>query len=451
LRSAERHNFVLILADDLGYNGTSVFGGWIRTPNLERMAAEGMRFTDFHSSGTVCSPTRAGLVTGRYQQRAGIPGVVLANPKAPVHYTGLQDSEITFAEVLKRAGYATGLMGKWHLGYLPQYNPTRHGFDEFHGYVSGNVDYISHYDLAGNYDWWDGTKLVVEEGYTTHLITRHALDFSRRHKDQPFCLYIAHEAVHSPFQGPNSQILRGPRKGKRTDAVELSKREAYVQMMTEMDRGVGQVLDTLRRLGLAHKTFVFFFSDNGHAANAPAGPPDYQFPLRGHKGQEWEGGHRVPAIAWWPGRIPPGTVNRGLWITLDVMPTLLELSGTRVPEGHRLDGVSMVDGLLRGEQPQRRQLFWNGVAMRDGPWKLVLGRDGGLFNLQEDPKEQRDLSGQYPERVERMKAAIERWKRDVEATATPQPPPPPALQRAVPVRRKPPAGRASERARQRGR
>ena len=204
-------NFIIIMADDMGYGDAGCYGGEIPTPNLDRMAKEGMRFTDFHSSGNVCSPTRAGLMTGRYQQRAGIPGVINADPKVGAHHHGLHpEKEITFSKLLKQAGYATAICGKWHLGYTKNFNPVHHGFDRFNGFVSGNIDFHSHYDRMGVFDWWDGLELRKEEGYSTHLITKQALDFIEKSKDGPFCLYVAHEAVHAPWQGPNDPPERGP-------------------------------------------------------------------------------------------------------------------------------------------------------------------------------------------------------------------------------------------------
>lgn len=420
-------NIVIIMADDMGYNATSVYDGWIKTPQLERLAAQGMKFTDFHSSGAVCSPTRAGLMTGRYQERAGIPGVVVADPKRDSHYTGLQLSEYTLPEALKKAGYTSAIMGKWHLGYLKKFNPLHHGFSEFHGFVSGNIDFISHYDQSMEYDWWDGYNPVEEEGYSTHLINQHAVKFIEDNQDKPFCLYVAHEAVHAPFQGPNSQIQRGPLKGKRENTDDLTKLEAYTQMMTEMDKGVGEILDTLERLNLSDNTLVFFFSDNGHIVK---GPDTYTMPLRGTKGHVWEGGHRVPAIASFPGKIKPGTTHDGMFITLDIMPTLLELTNAPTPEDHTYDGISMLNALFNGTGVGDRKLFWKmitpqltnrGEAMRDGQWKLVDLPNGGLFDLSTDLAEQHDLSKKYPERVQSMKAEIAAWKQDVNEGATPQP------------------------------
>lgn len=400
-------NFIIILADDMGYGDSSCYEGWIDTPWMEQLASEGLRFTDFHSSGAVCSPTRAGLLTGRYQQRAGIPGVINADPAHPDHVLGLSTDEITFAKQLKQVGYTSAIFGKWHLGYSRDFNPLHHGFNRFRGYVSGNIDYISHYDRMGTYDWWDGLEHIEEDGYSTHLITQHSVEFIKQHGDQPFCLYVAHEAVHTPLQGPGDLPQRGPQKvngaGRERDG-----RETYAQMMTEMDRGIGDILDAIHDAGIAENTMLFFFSDNGAAgcgSNAP---------LRGGKGSVWEGGHREPAIAWWPGQIHPGTVTDQLCISLDLMPTMLRLADATIPPGHQLDGQDLTSLLLDRQTLGSRQLFWNGKAMRDDQWKLVIdGQTPRLYNLAEDIGETKDLSQKHPARVQHMLAAIEAWKVDV--------------------------------------
>jgi len=416
--SKRKPNFIIILADDMGYGDSSVYDGWINTPHLERMAAEGLKFTDFHSSGVVCSPTRAGLMTGRYQQRAGIPGVINADPKSAVHYSGLQPTEVTFPKLLKRVGYTSGIFGKWHLGYSKNFNPIHHGFDRFRGYVSGNIDYISHYDRMGVYDWWEGLKHIREEGYSTHLITEHSVKFIEDNKARPFCLYVAHEAVHAPNQAPDDPPQRGPKKG-RTKGKTRTVEETYRLMMKAMEDGIGEIMATVRRLGLAENTLVVFFSDNGGTGRGSSRP------LRGGKGSVWEGGHRVPSIAWWPGSIKPGTVSNDLCISLDLMPTMLELAGAISPEGHKLDGISLAAHLLKGKSLGTRQLFWNGAAMRDGQWKLITKErrfEGpGLFNLADDIGEKNNLADKYPKRVKQMTAAIEAWKKDVATGATKQP------------------------------
>ncbi len=415
-----RPNLVVIMADDLGYGDLSCYGNEkFKTPHLDAMAAKGMRFTDFHSSGCVCSPTRAGLLTGRYQQRAGIPGVINADPKKPVHHTGLYPTEVTFAECLEEAGYTCAIFGKWHLGYHKKFNPMHHGFDRFRGYVSGNIDYISHYDRVGIYDWWEGLEHVQEEGYSTHLITKHAVKFIEENKDRPFCVYVAHEAVHSPYQGPGDPPIRGPKK-VRGGKVDVGR--AYREMTQEMDKGVGDIVAVLKRLDLAGKTLVFFFSDNGGT------PRGSNRPLRGFKGSLWEGGHREPAIAYWPGRIEPGAVCDQLAISLDMMPTMLELAGANVPNERKLDGVSLAPLLTKGKKLRPRPLFWGAgksAAMRDGPWKLLVGarecKGPQLFNLEDDIGETTNLAEKHPERVKKMTDAIEAWREDVAAGATPQP------------------------------
>jgi len=409
-------NFVIIMADDLGYGDLSCYGNTrFKTPHLDRMAAEGLRFTDFHSSGNVCSPTRAGLMTGRYQQRAGIGGVINADPKVAAHHHGLYpEKEITLPELMKKAGYATAMFGKWHLGYTRPFNPVHHGFDRFIGYVSGNIDYISHYDRMGVYDWWNGLELIEEEGYCTHLITKHSVDYIKEMRDRPFCLYVAHEAVHTPLQGPDDPPIRGPHavRGK------VDGPRAFREMTVEMDRGVGDIIRALKETGLERKTLVWFFSDNGGARNLASNKP-----LRGHKGTDWEGGHRVAGIAYWPGHIEPGTVTGETAITLDVMPTVLALAGASdtISKDRPLDGIDISPLLLESKPLPPRPLFWNGRAIRDGDWKLIS--DGGkyqLFNLREDLSETTDLADRHPDRVEAMKKTLARWSEDVAQGATPQ-------------------------------
>ena len=419
--TARRPNFVIIVADDLGYGDLSSYGGWIRTPHLDRLAQEGLRFTDFHSNGAVCSPTRAALMTGRYQQRAGLPAVVVADPKRPVHFHGLQDVETTLPEALRAHGYRTAIFGKWHLGYLPKFNPTRHGFEKFRGYVSGNVDFISHVSQAGEADWWEDDRRVDEEGYVTHLITRHAVRFLESVGQAPFFLYLPHEAPHYPYQGPRDVADRTvggkfPNHGSRKD-----KKAAYREMVEELDKGVGEVIAKLRELKLAQNTLVLFFSDNGATRLGSNGA------LRGHKGSVWEGGHRVPAIAWWPGRIRAG-VSAVPAMTMDVFPTLLGLADLQPDAARPLDGVDLSPLLLDGKKLPPRRLFWqhrNDEAVRDGPWKLI--RKGGddsavsLYRLDQDAAEKKDIAGEHADERKRLLGLLDAWRRDVENGATPQP------------------------------
>ena len=426
-----RPNIVVIMADDLGYGDLSSYDGWIETPALDAMASEGVRFTDFHSSGAVCSPTRAGLLTGRYQQRAGIPNVIYANPAWNRHH-GLQPRETTIAELLGAEGYATGIVGKWHLGYRVQTNPLRHGFDAFHGYVSGNVDYFSHVDGFGNHDWWDGESNREEPGYVTHLINDHAVAFMEEQAtaDRPFFLYVAHEAPHFPYQGPGDAAFRvvGERIPETREPEQV--RRAYREMVEEMDAGIGAILDALRRLELAERTFVFFLSDNGATAAGSNGP------LRGFKTSLWEGGHRVPAIAWWPGVIGAAATTGAVMTSIDLAATVLDVADVLLPQDRPLDGVSLLPHLLGGAAPDDRPLFWayqqarrpvEQLAMRHGPWKLIVnGPDGpevALYDLDEDPGETTNLAADEPERVAAMGDALDDWRFEVEEGATVQPAP----------------------------
>lgn len=423
--SNQQPNFVVIMADDLGYGDISCFGDpGFQTPHLDQMASEGIRLTDFHSNGPVCSPTRAALLTGRYQQRSGIDGVVFADPKQNRHH-GLQMEEFTFAEALQKVGYKTGVFGKWHVGYERQYNPVKSGFDDFVGYVSGNVCYQSHLDRMGIEDWWHYDKLVPEEGYTTHLITEHTIRFIKENQQKPFCVYVAHESVHSPFQGPEDPAVRevgrvGDIKSKTVKDIS----RAYREMIVEMDTGIGKIVATLKELELAENTLVIFFSDNGgtkHGNNAP---------WSGYKGSLWEGGHRVPFIAWHPDKIVAGTESDALAVTIDIMPTLLELAGAEASDEKPLDGTSLAPLLYQQQELPKRQLYWAfryDWAVRDGDWKLLSegksGRSGKpkLFNLNDDPGEKKNLAELHPETAKRMQQSYLAWKKDVQAGATPQP------------------------------
>jgi len=407
-----RPNIILIMADDLGYGDIGCYGSTkINTPNIDALAKGGMKFTDYHSNGAVCSPTRAALLTGRYQQRAGIEGVIYA--KGPTRQTGLALEETTFAEVLKTRGYATGIFGKWHLGYNVEFNPARQGFDEFRGYVSGNVDYHSHIDGAGIDDWWKNLEKVPEDGYCTDLITKHGTDFIERHKDEPFCLYLPHESVHSPYQGRKDPPERLPagKKGKTAKGKEIAR--AYKEMVEVMDEGVGKIVETIKHLGLEHKTFIFFCSDNGATKNGSNGA------LAGFKGSLWEGGHRVPAIACWPGTIKPGTVTTQTVLGMDMFPTMVSIVRAKTQAGLNLDGVDLLGMLTRDEKLPERTLFWRyrkQKAVRKGPWKLLVQNDNlTLYNLDDDLGEKNNLAGNKPETVKMLQAELEAWEKEVSA------------------------------------
>ena len=440
----DRPNFIVIMVDDMGYAGLSCFGNpYFKTPELDRMAAEGMRFTDFHSSGTVCSPTRTGLLTGRYQQRAGIEAVIHPYSDHPEHRKGLMPQETTFAEVLKEAGYRTGMVGKWHQGYpvnSPDYHPQAHGFEEFIGYHSGNIDFVSHVGDHNKHDWWHGKTETPEDGYATDLINRYADAFVRRHGNgnAPFCLYIAHLAIHNPIQVRGDPVRRTEEEWTRWNWREHSEAERIEKlkgMTLPIDEGIGMLRRALDELGIEENTFILFFSDNGGTPEGPSSSPKF----RGLKGSVYEGGHRVPAIAWWPGRIPAGTVSDDLLISLDVMPTLLSIAGLE-SASLRLDGRDFSPVFLDRKSLPERPLYWASLsnrgkrseALRDGPWKLVVQHPDSqagtfqnptleLYNLQTDLGEQTNVIDQNASRAAEMHKRIQAWFTEVTKDATPQP------------------------------
>ena len=401
---ASRPNIIVIMADDLGYGDTSAYQGWVKTPELERMAAEGLTFTDFHSNSSVCSPTRAGFLTGRYQQRVGIVDVVARHLDTP----GLDPSELTVSRLFKRAGYRTALFGKWHLGMQKQFNPVHHGFDQFRGYLDGYIDYHAHKN-----NWLNGLKKEDQPGYSTHLITRNAVQFIERNKTRPFFLFVAHEAVHLPFQTPEDT----PENRKPIPKSERWSRERirpkYKIMLEEMDKGVGEILNAVNRCGIAKRTLVFFLSDNG-AIGAGSNKP-----FRGGKFSHYEGGHRVPAIAWWPGKIKAGSTTGQLAMGMDLLPTFADLAGISIPKGRKLDGTSIGGLLLEGNKLPRRRVFFGyepklGTAMRDGSWKMIVKGDKvELYDLSKDIGERTNLANKNAERASAMKTAIDQWKEEV--------------------------------------
>lgn len=404
-------NIIFIMADDLGYGGLSCYGNQvIKTPHLDALAASGVKCTDFHSNGAVCSPTRAALMTGRYQQRSGVEGVITAKSHREV---GLALEERTMAEAMKESGYATALFGKWHLGYEDRFSPVKQGFDEFRGFVSGNVDYHTHIDQEGYFDWWQQDEKKDEEGYLTDLITEDALDFIGRNKERPFFVVLHHGAPHYPLQDRETPGFRKVRNGvgRPDPQPKVDRKAVYAKMVEIMDEGVGRIVARLGELKLRDNTLIVFCSDNGPAMTvSPSG-------LRGKKGQLFEGGHRVPGIFNWPGGLPKGTVCRTPVMTMDLMPTFLAMAGGKTESGRPLDGRD-VTAILKGEGNAREPLFWRfkgEVAVRDGEWKLIRqsGKNPLLFDLSADRGETMDLSQREPERVKRMMELITAWEKEV--------------------------------------
>ena len=410
-------NIIFIMADDLGYGDIACFGNErIATPHIDRLAAEGLTFTDYHSNGAVCTPTRAALITGRYQQRAGLEGVIYVGGET--RQKGLDAASNSIARALGAAGYTSGLFGKWHLGYKTDHNPVHFGFDIFRGYVSGNVDYHSHVDNAGIADWWHDLELVEEDGYLTDLVSDYAVRFIREHREGPFFLYVAHEAPHWPYQGRNDPADREPGK---TDFPSWGSRQdhagAYKEMIEAMDDGVGRILATLAELGLDEDTMVVFCSDNG-----PVPEVGCSGGLRGAKGDVYEGGHRVPAAARWPGRIQPGTTTAEVVLSMDWLPTFTALAGEREPAvDDALDGIDLSALLCEQTPLPERTVFFryrDQAAARCGRWKLMRDRnETALYDLDADVAEEHDQAAAEPETAARLKAELDAWEADVPAVA----------------------------------
>lgn len=368
---ARKPNFIVILADDLGYGDLGCYGSpAIRTPRLDRMASEGVRFTSFYAGAPFCSPTRASLLTGRYPVRAGVPNVLF-----PTETTGLPPEEVAIPEMLKPLGYASACVGKWHLGHLAPFLPRRHGFDSFYGLPYAND---SRKQLPGEpfrpvfapveLPLMENSKVIeapVDQHRLTERYTDRAVSFIRDHRRRPFFLYLAHTAPHTPLYAARE------REGKSAAGL-------YGDVVEEVDWSVGRILDTLAELGLDRDTFVMFTSDNGprRSGKEPREGGGSSGGLRAGKGTTWEGGMRVPAIFRWPGVIGAGRVYDGVASTLDVFPTHGEFAGAPLPRDRVIDGASLAPALRGGgAAPDRLFCYYQGAqlqAVRLGRWKLLL-------------------------------------------------------------------------------
>jgi arylsulfatase A-like enzyme len=414
-----RPNVVLIITDDVGYGDIGSYGARdIRTPNIDRLAKEGVRLTDFYAAPQ-CTPTRAALMTGRYQQRVALERAL--GSVGPALEMGLPPTGHSLPQLLKNSGYATGLIGKWHLGYKPEYGPNAHGFDEFFGFLSGYIDFYHHTRGGdGHEDLYENTTAVKQDGYMTDLITGRAVKFIERHAGQPFFLEVAYNAAHWPFQPPDQPSKAANNSAFQSPGDEQpATRKDYVAMLERADAGVGDILKALDARKLTANTLVIFTNDNGGewlSNNAP---------LFHRKDTLWEGGIRVPAIFRWPARLPAGRTSAQVGITMDLTATILAATASKVPEAARLEGIDLLP-LLAGGPTVERTLFWRiqdpvsrfQRAVRRGGWKLLIdGGDQMLFNLPNDIGERRDLAAQRPEMVRELRALLLRWESDVDAEA----------------------------------
>lgn len=425
---APRPNIVFVLVDDMGYADLGCMGAKdIRTPNIDRLASDGLKFTDFYANAPVCTPTRTAFITGRWQQRTGfewamgftaeqyrrVDGKWVEEPDQLA--LGLSSSETTIAELLKKQGYATGAFGKWHLGYQPQHNPTRHGFDEYFGVLLGHADYYRYNYFDGTYCLRDGLEPVQAEGYLTDLISQRAVKFVQQHAKEPFFLYVPYNAVHSPYQPPNRPLPAVTKEG-----MYDGDRAGYAAMLEKVDEGVGLLLAELGKQGVLENTLFVLSSDNGgerFSDNAP---------LFNHKQTLWEGGIRVPCLMRWPAKLPRGQVVNQPAITMDLTATFLAAAGASAATDRPLDGINLLPILLGQEPPRERTFCWRVnrsnrqmKAVRHGDWKYV--QDAAvemLFNLKDDIGERRDLAFRQPAILSDLKAKLKAWEAEMDASPT---------------------------------
>lgn len=422
----ERPNLLLILADDLGWGDVGFNGcGDISTPALDSLAASGVRCTAAYASHGYCGPSRAGLMTGRWQQRFGN---VINPPFAPAHdNVGLARGEKTLAEYLQDAGYTTGLVGKWHLGAAEPMHPMSRGFDSFFGFLGGGRDYFPEDFPPQDKVWsnlndvWYFYKLPLHrgrqpipppQGYLTDILTEEAVRFVSRKRDEPFFLFLSYNAPHTPLSAKEEDLAK-------YSHIEDEQRRTYAAMIDCMDQGVGRVMKALNENGLHDNTLVIFASDNGGRL-----PWSNNGPFSGGKGAAYEGGFRVPCILRWPGRLEAGQDFVRPLSLLDIMPTLMHLAGIEADPDRPLDGVNLLP-FLNGEQtgdPHERiyaKRYYNtnpdvgNRAMRQGDWKLVQNKFDGpfaLFNLGTDPGEKNDLRSVFPEKMAQMERDYRKWE-----------------------------------------
>ncbi len=415
LEGAERRpNIIVILADDLGFADVGFQGCKdFSTPYIDRLAKAGVRFTNACASHPFCSPTRAGLMTGRYQQRFGHENNPIYNPHDDT--AGLPTHEITIANVLSDAGYATGQIGKWHLGAAPQFHPLKRGFKEQFGFIGGGHDYFkAETDNPNAREYMipierDG-KPVVETEYLTDAFSREACAFVRRHDKDPFLLYLAYNAPHTPLQAPQAYL-------DRVSSIQDPIRRKYAAMICAMDDGIGRLLATLEVLKLEKDTLIFFLSDNGgptsvtHADNHP---------FRGEKGQVYEGGIHVPFVMKWPGQLPAGETYGSPIISLDIFATAAAVAGAHVPTDRPIDGVNLMPHVTgKGSSPPHDKLYWRtgggqAFAVRQGNWKLVkIGNRTELYDIEADIAESKDAAAAKPEILGRLESARQAWNRQM--------------------------------------
>jgi len=430
LSGESKPNIVFFFADDMGYADLSCYGAPdVKTPRIDGLAREGVRFTNVYAMGPECTPSRTSILTGRYPQRVG--GLECAIGTGNVgryddavrlsnqHDLGLPPVLATLAPGLKKSGYYNGIFGKWHLGYETKFSPLDQGFDQFIGFLGGNVEYFRHVELSDLPVYVSGRKPIQRKGYLTDLITKDALRFldeRAKNRDRPFFLYLPHAAPHFPFQGPDDDTGRLP----TAEEWDRGKRANYIKMIERLDQGVGDVLDSLSDHGFGQNTIVVFASDHG------AKQPGLNTPFRDFKGTLFEGGIRVPLIIRWPGKIEPGTVSQQVGSLMDLTKSFLAAAGAEAPR-QKLDGDDLIAHVVDGKPDYPRTLYWRSRrgnrtwwAIRDGDWKYVRRNDDGnvdewFFNLKSDPGESHNILETDPAsaEAEKLRGKILRWETEV--------------------------------------
>lgn len=401
-----RPNIIFILADDLGWGDLSCYGRPdYRTPNIDQLALQGTKFTDAYSASAVCTPTRCAYITGRYPARFRIgleEPLVATNSKV-----GLEPDQKTIASLLKQSGYDTALIGKWHLGFRPEWGPNAHGFDEFFGILAGAGDYFLHKNGLGQPDLYENLTPVERNGYLTDLLTERAVNYVKKPRSAPFFLSLHYTAPHWPWQGPKGGEPthfsdKAPEPAAMTGGGSL---KLYAEMMKSLDDGVGRVMQSIKAAGIDKKTLVIFTSDNGGERFS------YLWPFSGQKGDLLEGGIRVPAIVRWPGMVPANRVTQQMAITMDWTATIV--AAAKADVSYSLDGIDLLPVIKGSSGVIDRTFFWRIYAqdaVRDGNWKYV--RDGEvrrLFDLSLDQHEQADFSLKHPEVLQRLMKEFNKW------------------------------------------
>ena len=424
--SDNRPNIVFIHVDDMGYGDIGCYGAPdAKTPFIDNLAAEGVKFTHYYSNGNECTPTRTAFMTGRYQHRVGGMECAIGTGNvgryddaiklADNRNLGLPVDQTVIPSSLKQVGYRAGLYGKWHLGYEPKFNPLNYGFDDFFGCLGGNVDYFTHRELSDLPVLYKNRRAIEREGYMTHLTTDEALDFIDQSSGQPFFLYIAYTTPHFPYQGPGDADLEITRENFMTGT-----REKYVEMLEDMDSEVGRVVRAIDMKGIRDNTVIVYASDNGGTKLAHHGV------FSGHKSGTMEGGIRVPLIVRWPNRIRPGTVSEQMAITMDLTRSFLRIAGGEPKQDLPPDGIDIIDHIENQRQDFKRTFHWRDRrgdrtwwAINDGRMKYIKKIDGDttnewLFNLHDDPGEKNNLYASHPEVAADLKTKLTQWEADVQ-------------------------------------